>query len=241
MNVKRVNIQSASCHYRYFNFLAIMYVTILLSTIPITYKIVTVGSATASAAVFYMPVFFTLGDVIAEVYGYQLSRQLLWCALFADFIFAVLDTIAIHLPSISTPHMQSAFNMVLGHSLHGVVGGMSALLVGAFVNVYLITKWKLYTKGKYFWLRSLGATAVGEAIVYTIGNLVAFGGVVPLLEILKVIITMYIFQLIYSGIMVWPAAFLAHILKKKEYVDVYDYNTNFNPFKFHVENKSQND
>src|SRR4029079_1592251 len=103
---------------------------------------------------------------------------------------------------------------------------------GAFFNIYFLSKWKMLVKGKYFWLRSLGSSAIGES-VYTlfVVSLLNFG-MVSFKGFINILCISYAFKLAFDTIAVIPASFLANFLKKTEGVDVYDFAQNFIPFKY---------
>jgi uncharacterized integral membrane protein (TIGR00697 family) len=107
-----------------------------------------------------MPLWFVLGDVIAEVYGYKAARHVIWMAIICQFIFALSCAILISFDSPDGWANQGAYNQVLGKLPRVAFASFFAIVSGAFINAYAISKWKILLHGKYFWLRSLGASAV---------------------------------------------------------------------------------
>lgn len=87
-------------------------------------------------------------------------------------------------------------------------------------------------KGKYFWLRSVASTALSELMLNIITGSLAFTGTVALAHVGNIIISGYLLEIFYAFIFVWPGWVLILYLKKKEHIDVYDYNTNYNPFRY---------
>ncbi|MCW5588734.1 MAG: queuosine precursor transporter [Legionellales bacterium] len=219
---------------KYLNFLSIIYVAFLLVASLIVHKMVTLGGLTVSASTLIFPFTYFLGDVIAEVYGYKVSRQLIWAAFCAIFIFDMLSALIIKLPSPSSWIQQAAYNTVISPLPRTFWGDFVGLNVGAFVNVYLITKSKIILRGRFFLLRSLLSTAVGEAMFNIIAFSIVFIGVIPINEILGAMFFSYIYKAIFALLAVFPAYLIAKFLKKRENLDVYDYNTNFNPFKLEL-------
>jgi len=225
-----------SRQYKFFLLLATLYITALLATIPVAYRLVGLGHfATVSASIFLFPITYTLGDIIAEVYGYQAARQVIWCAILADLLFAFAVTGVIHIPSTSNSMHQAAFIFVLGSSIRLVLGGVLGILVGEFLNIYVLTKLKILTRGRYFWLRSLGSSFIGEFLTLSVCIVIAFHGRKPFPTIIKVICSMYVVEMCYLFIGVWPASIIAFLLKRAEGVNVFDIGTTFNPFKYKIE------
>ena len=84
----------------------------------------------------------------------------------------------------------------------------------------------------------MGATAVGEAIFTVIAFVIEFYGKVPFGELIQLMAVSYVIKLMIAPIAVIPSAILATLLKKAEGIDVYDINTDFNPFKLTYNNEN---
>ena len=55
-----------------------LYVTILQASVLLDYKFIYIGPMLASSATFIISLTFFLIDVIAEVYGYQRAKQVIY-------------------------------------------------------------------------------------------------------------------------------------------------------------------
>src|SRR5579885_319653 len=220
--------------------LAMFYMTIKLVTVLLIYKIVSIGTISVTAATVIIPLWFLTGDVIAEVYGYEVSKQVIWAALICQFIFAFICTMLINLPSPANWAHQGAYDQVLGNLPRVVSASFIAIVCGAFVNAYTVAKWKVLLKGRLFWLRSLGASIIGEAVFVIISLSMEFIGVVPLNTLVQLICISFLMKIALNPILVIPSSILAAFIKKIEKVDVYDYNLEFNPLKIRL-GKSAND
>ena len=226
--------------YKYITFLSMLYMTIKLTTVVLIYKIISVGPFSASASTLVMPLWFVMGDVIAEVYGYKIARQIIWIAIICQFIFAFACAGLIALPASSGWTHKEAYDQVLGKLPRVAIASFLAIVSGAFINAYAISKWKILLFGKYFWLRSLGASAVGELVFTIVAYLTEFLGVVPISILLHLMIASYVIKLILNPILVVPSLFVVSALKKMEGVDIYDFGTNFNPFKMNIDDEFKN-
>ncbi len=105
------------------------------------------------------------------------------------------------------------------------------LFIGSFDNAYIIAKWASLVRGKYFWLRSLGSGAVGQAVYLVVALSIAFYGILSVHDLVGMIIAHYLFNLIYIVIAVIPATVGVYFLKHHEVCDANRTN-NFTPFKF---------
>jgi len=226
--------------YKYLTFLSMLYMTIKLITVVLIYKIISIGSFSASASTIIMPLWFVIGDVIAEVYGYKVARQMIWIAIICQFLFAFVCAGMISFAAPLGWSHQEAYDQVLGKLPRVALASFLAIVVGAFANAYAISKWKILLRGKYFWLRSLGASAVGELIFTVVAYLIEFLGVVSLSQLLHLTIISYVVKLILNPILVLPSSFTAFVLKKFEGIDAYDIGINFNPFKLSVDDDELN-
>jgi queuosine precursor transporter len=217
--------------YKCLTALAMFYMTIKLVTVLLIYKIVSFGPITTTASSIIIPLWFLIGDVISEVYGYDIAKKIIWAALIFQFIFAILCVLLIKLPSPVTWAYQSAYHQVLGSLPRIVCSSFIAIASGVFINSYYVSKWKVLLNGRFFWLRSLGASMIGEAIFITIALSMEFIGVVPWQTLVKLIIVSFMIKLVINPIFAIPSSILAAILKRIEKIDIYDHDIEFNPFK----------
>ena len=110
------------------------------------------------------------------------------------------------------------------------VGISIATFFSFFINNYIIAKMKVEWEGKRFWLRSIISTSVGHAVFSATWVIILHFHEITSLVLLKLIIDMYIWKMTFELISTPLAAILSNWLKDIE-GDIYDTNTNFNPFK----------
>ena len=209
-----------------------LYLMATLAADVVAYKLISLGPLIESGATFIFPFTYLLGDVVTEVYGYRIARKFIWLNLICELIFAILVVTVIHLKSAPFWHYQTDFDHTLGNILRFVISGIIANIVSDFLSVYLISKWKIFMKGKHFWLRSIASTAVSELFLNVIAGFSAFTGTITLMQVMELAGSCYLLELFYALIFVWPGWFLIMYLKKKENIDVYDYNVDYNPFRY---------
>lgn len=224
--------------YKAFSLLAMIYITIILSADVLIYKIVNFGSITITVGSLVTPFWFVMTDIIAEVYGYQLTRRLIWSGIVCGLLFTIICVSLIHLPSPTYWHYQSAYDQVLGKLPRVMMGYIAGVMAGAFANTYLITKWKILVRGKYFWLRSIGSSGVGQLAFTIVTLMLDLLGVIPLHIIMQLIVISFVIKLLVTTTLAFPSTLIVGYLKQVENIDVYDYNTDFNPFKFEVANET---
>lgn len=214
-----------------------LFVTIDLAAVSMAYKMVSLNSffEINSGATFIFPVTYALGDIITEVYGYNMARNLIWFSLLLQFIFAFLITAVIHLPSPAYWQSQFDYAVVFGSVIRFVSAAAIANIISNFMNIYIVSKLKIPFEGKLFWLRSILSAITSEFILVLIILLTGFyGGDMTIQKTLVMFKSTYSLDIAYALVLVVPSALGAKFLKRSEKVDVYDYDTNFNPFVFRL-------
>jgi uncharacterized integral membrane protein (TIGR00697 family) len=215
---------------QYLTFLMMLYVTLTLAGCPMLYKVIQVGFITAPGGILAVPIVLLLEDIIAEVYGYRISRTLLWYLLLSMLIFIFFDELVINLPSPSYWEGKAAYQAIFGALGKGVPVMVFGIFCGRFVNLYIITKLKILVKGRYFWLRSIFACLIGDIVALSIIYTIDFWSL-PFSDEAHLFFSDMFVRVSYSIFGGGIGLFIVKFLKKKEGIDVYDYETNFNPFK----------
>jgi uncharacterized integral membrane protein (TIGR00697 family) len=217
-------------NYKFLLYFAMLYITLDLASNVVAYREVSLGFALFPGATFIYPLTYTLADIITEIYGYATMRKVIWAGIICDFVFSLAVLAVLKLPYPNNWELEPAYVTVLSNLLRLNVGCAVALLVGAFANAYLISRWKIYVRGRIFWLRSLVSSALGEAVYLLIAGVITFYGVVPTDELVKLLSFNYMFKLAYNCVAVIPASIIVVLLKKYE-AATEQTSFSFNPFK----------
>lgn len=233
---KNIQTSAVTVKPQYLTFMTMLYVTFTLIGCPVLYKLIKIGFITAPGGLLPLPIVLLLEDIIAEVYGYRISRILLWYLLTSMLLFIFFITFIINLPSPGYWHNEAAFHTVLGPLSSGVPIMVFGIFCGRFSNLFVITKLKIFTRGKYFWLRSIFSCLVGDIVALTIIYNLAFWSL-PFSAKLHLFLSDMSVRVGYSIIGGFLGTYFVNFLKKKEGIDVYDLTTNFNPFKLNLNDK----
>ena len=192
------------------------------------------GKVGFGAGILFFPISYFFGDILTEVYGYAHDRRAVWCGFAALIFAALMSQVIIHLKPASgdyNTHLQSGLEAVFGNTWRIVLGSMTAFWAGSLTNSYVLAKLKIYTAGKYLWVRTIGSTAIGELVDSSLFYLLAFYGIWPLEQVITVAIAQYFLKTTWE-ILATPLTYkVVNFLKKKESEDYYDTNTNFTPFR----------
>ena len=168
--------------------------------------------------------------MFTEVYGYAGSRRVIWIGFFASGLMALMGMLTVALPPAPEWNNQEAFATVFGIVPRLVIASLIAFWCGEFANSFTLAKMKIFTKGRYLWTRTVGSTLVGQAVDTIVFMIVAFGGQRNAGLIVRLIISAYLFKVVYEVVATPLTYLIVGFLKRSEGVDKYDYGTRFTPF-----------
>lgn len=216
--------------FKFFNLLAITSITTQLACNCIVGKLTIFfyGFLPASALVY--PLCYALGDIIADVYGYSLSRELIWLNIYAQLLFGIIINLALLLPSPNFWSFHEHYQVIFGTVLKNEVGSAIAVFFSAFINAYLVSKFKIKMYGEKFWLRSMFASIISEGLLVLIAYTCTFSTLYSFHKIIVAVAVAWSVKCIFVFILMIPSAFFRNYLIKKEGVDWYDQGVNYNPF-----------
>ena len=224
--------------YKYYELLMAAFVTVLLcSNLIGVHKVSSVklpfyGEYIYGAGVLFFPISYLFGDILTEVYGYARSRKVIWAG-FGALIFASLMSFVItSLPDAPTmsAEQRSAINTIFGQTPRIVGASLLAFWMGEFVNSFVLAKLKVWSEGKFLWVRTIGSTVMGEIADSLVFYPVAFFGVWSNEQLISVMIGNYFIKVLWE-VFATPLTYLiVNFLKRAEHEDYYDNGTDFNPF-----------
>jgi uncharacterized integral membrane protein (TIGR00697 family) len=227
-------------------FLAMLFVSILIVSNLTAFKIVEFHLTNSyvlnfPAALVFFPLTYFFDDVLTEVYGFKMSRLIIWGGLVCTALMTFCTWVAVQLPAsplwdTNTNHGNEAYKLIFEGSLTVFLASMIAYFFGEFVNSTILAKLKVLTQGRYFSFRVMCSTAVGVAIDNIIFCNIAFWNIMPQEIIWKIIISQYLIKITYEFIMLPVTYALVNYLKKADKIDYYDTHTKFNPFSLKLSN-----
>jgi queuosine precursor transporter len=238
-----VESKSKDQPYRYYDVIMALFVAVLmLSNLLSSAKIIDLGASIGPLALIFdagtlvFPISYIFGDILTEVYGYRRSRRVIWMGFFVTALMGFFVWLAGILPGESAWQGyagQNAYNAILGGVSGLVVASLAAYWMGEFSNSFVLAKMKIATKGRWLWSRTIGSTIIGQGVDTVVFFVVAtFLGVFPVELIVSLIVTNYILKVGIEVLLTPVTLHIVKLLKRAEQEDYYDYNTQFNPFRF---------
>ena len=237
--------------YKYLDIITAFFVTVLItSNIASSAKIVDLGLTVPffdfsggftriplafDGGTLLFPLAYIFGDVLTEVYGFKVSRRVIWIG-FAALVLTMLTFLLLRvLPPDALWEQETgsaAYDSVLGGMSSGgiVLASFSAYLIGEFINAVLLSKVKVVMKGRRFWVRAIGSSLIGELLDSLIFILVAtIAKVFPPELFWSLVLTNYFIKVIIE-ILILPLTYrVVKVLKCTEGVDVYDVGIKYSP------------
>lgn len=223
--------------YKYYDLILGAYVCVLLCANLIgpakvsTVDLPLVGSVTFVAGVLFFPISYLFGDILTEVYGYARDRRVVWAGFGALIFAAVMATVVVQLPPADFwKGKQAAVEEIFGNTPRIVAASILAFWCGSFVNSYVLARMKVWTQGRWLWTRTIGSTLCGELVDSSLFYTIAFVGLWPGDQLLKVTVAQYVLKSSWE-IVVTPITYrVVAALKRAEQEDYYDRGTDFTPF-----------
>lgn len=228
--------------FRYYDFVMAAFVAILLLSNIIgaskrsVLDIPFFGEWAFGAGVLFFPISYIIGDILTEVYGYARARRVIWTGFAALIFMAFMSWVVVSLPPAKEWPFQSDYENVFGNSWRIVFASILAFWAGEFANSFVLSRMKVWTEGKYLWMRTIGSTVVGQGLDSLIFYPLAFWGIAgwPVEQIWQVVVSQFIIKTLWEALLTPVTYVVVGALKKREHVDIYDDDTDYSPFKVKV-------
>lgn len=214
---------------KYLPVISAVFITTLIVSNIIAVKGINLFGLMAPAGVIVFPVSYIISDILTEVYGYAVARRTIWIGFFCNLLAVLLFTAAIALPSAPYFTDQSALVSILGATPRILLASFIAYLAGEFTNAFIMAKMKIRMHGKHLWMRTIGSTIVGEGLDSAIFISLAFAGAFPPSVVISLILTQWLLKTAFEIVATPLTYVIVGFLKRREGIDVYDTQTNFNP------------
>lgn len=193
--------------------LTCLYITSLLANITIGYRYISIWHLDEAGGIFIFPLSFIVGDIISEVYDSNYAKSLVLFGVLCQVIFSLYIFIIIRMPYPGFWNNYDAYFSIMNPYLRFTIASAGAVIVGSWINIHLLSKWSSLVQGKYFILRSLGSSFIGELFVTVFSMLVANFGKMKTNQLVYMMFCCFFIKSIVSFLAVWPAAFVVCFLR----------------------------
>ena len=148
-----------------------------------------------------------------------------------NFFVVLLGSAAVALPAAPFWEGEEHFNFIFGLAPRIVVASLSAFLTGSFLNAYVMSRMKVASRGKHFSARAILSTVVGEGADSLIFFPLAFGGLMPVTELFKMMAVQVVLKTLYEIVVLPLTIVVVRYIKRIDGSDVYDEHMSYNILK----------
>lgn len=114
------------------------------------------------------PISYIIGDVVAEVYGFKSARRIIWLGFAMNFFVVVVGALAAMLPGVEGDVPSSAIDTIFsingGMAVVVACASMISFVLGSMANAWVMYKMRQHDGEKFFSIRAIASTLVGEGI-----------------------------------------------------------------------------
>lgn len=211
--------------------LGIVFCVCLVAANLLETKVVRLGPVAVTAGLIVFPVSYIINDCIAEVWGFRKARLIIWMGFLMNFMVVALGKLAVAIPAAPFWEGEEAFDFVFGFAPRIAASSLAAFLVGSFINAYVMSRMKLASNGKNFSLRAVMSTIAGEGADSVVFFPLAFGGMMPVGELLKMMVVQVVLKTVYEIIILPVTIRVVGYIKRVDGSDVYDKDISYNVLK----------
>ena len=141
------------------------------------------------------PILFIVNDILSEIYGYKLTRDVIYLGFIINVVAVGLYQVAMMFPS-SSPNAP-AFAALLSTTPRLFVAGLVSYMLGNLLNSMVLVKLKEKYSDLLF-VRVVGSTIIGETVDSVIFISISFYGVFPNGLIVTMICCQIVFKVLYE-------------------------------------------
>jgi hypothetical protein len=222
---------SAKQPHKYLSILGMLWLTFYLVSTFTALKTFYLGSLVFSVGALAYPFVYIFADIFTEVYGYRVTRKIVWTGFACMILSTTLASLYTFVPNPSFAY-NDAFNLIFRAAPIVALGFLIANFCGELTNSYIVAKMKLKAHGKFESGRYVLSTLFGQTVDNTIAFFTAFyfAGWYTATEIIPLTITTVVFCTGWEILALPITKWVIRIIKQREGLDTYDYGTKFNPF-----------
>lgn len=193
-------------------------------------KMLQIGPFVFDGGTILFPLSYIFGDVLTEVYGYREARKVIWTGFFTLILMSLAIAVVGVLPAQAEWTFQTDFDHVLRQVPRIALASILGYFSGEYVNSVTLSKIKVATGGKFFWLRAVVSTLAGQFFDTAIFVTAAFAGAYSASVLLVMGLSNYLLKTAVEVLFLPLTYAVVRCIKKLEKADVYDYRVSYSPF-----------
>lgn len=214
-----------------FMLFGILFCVCLITANVLETKQMAFGPVTITGGLLVFPVSYIINDCVCEVWGFRRARLLIWVGFAMNFLFVMFGALADAIPGAPYWDNDEGFHAVFGLAPRVAAASFVAFLVGSFINAYVMSRMKIASQGRHFSLRAVVSTLFGESADSLIFFPIAFGGLLPVDELLKMMAVQALAKTLYEVLVLPVTVRVVRYVKRVDGSDVYDTDVSYNILK----------
>lgn len=192
-------------------------------------KMLQIGPFVFDGGALLFPLSYIFGDVLTEVYGFRAARKVIWTGFASLLIMALAIAAVGALPAHRQWAFQDDFDNILRQVPRISFASMAGYFAGEWSNSVVLSRMKVATRGRFFPLRAIASTLVGELCDTAIFVAIAFYGAYPLSALLSMAGSNYLFKCAVEAAFLPLTCRAVSFVKKRESADAYDFSVSYSP------------
>ncbi len=191
------------------------------------------GLSTGAGSIVF-PLTYLFSDIITEVYGYKNSRIAVWSSLLFYLLFIFYGQFVVSFLYENSMNKELITNFLYSNN-RIILAATLSYFITETINSYLVAKLKILLDGKYMGLRFIIATLTAYIFNELVYAPIAFYGLITNIKhLIHHMIDSWAFMVSIELLLLPLSVRLAKRLKFIENIDIYDTQSNFNPFSFNT-------
>ena len=211
-----------------FMVLGIVFCVCLVAANLLETKVIQAAPAAVTAGLIVFPISYIINDCIADVWGFRKARLIIWLGFAMNFMTVAMGPLAVALPAAPFSEGEEGLNFVFGMSPRIAIASLLAFLAGSFINAYVMSRMKIASGGKHFSMRAIFSTVLGESADSLIFFPLAFGGLMPVNELGKMMLVQVVLKTAYEIIVLPVTVRVVRYIKRIDHTDVFDEGISYN-------------
>ncbi len=139
---------SARQNHKYLGTFGMIWVSFLIMAVYTASKTFTVFGFEYSVSIIAYPVTYIFADIFTEVYGYRVTRKIVWTGFVCLIFTAVIGYVYSIVPPSSSFTHDEAFRFIFQAGPILVASILCSFFSGELTNSFVLAKMKILTKGK---------------------------------------------------------------------------------------------
>lgn len=202
--------------------LAVFYAALLLLSNVVAGRLITLWGIILPGAVVIYPLVYIFSDIMTEVYGIRLSLLSIKLNVAVNVLMVGVFYLVLVIPAPGFFKATPAYYAVLHQTGRVVFASLVAYFLGDYINSSTLSIMKRVTHKRFFGLRAVASTALGQIADTGLFIFIVFYGVVPVNVLFGMMLAQYVFKVGYEAISLPITYKVVAWWKRKEGLDVVD-------------------